>query len=85
MYEKRNWRELWLWTLIFYLGWLLVGIGSQIIPLDERIIRVSRNMDANRQRLTFTLMTLANVLIGFTLYLFKKLRLEDVTYLLIIA
>jgi len=85
MFEKRNWKELWLWTLIFYLGWILVGGGSQLIPLDDRIIRVSRNMDANRQRLTFTLMTLGNVVIAAILYLFKKFRLEDVIYLFIVG
>jgi len=57
MFEKRNWRELWVWTLIFYLGWILVGVSSQLIQLDDRIIRISRNMNADRQRLTFTLMT----------------------------
>jgi len=85
MFEKRNWRELWLWTIIFYLGWILVGLGSQLIPLDDRIIRVSRNMDANRQRLTFTLMTLGNVAIAGILYMFKKLRFEDVIYLFIVG
>jgi len=85
MFEKRNWKELWLWTLIFYLGWVIVGVGSQLIPLDDRIIRVSRNMDANRQRLTFTLMTLGNVVIAAILYLFKKLRFEDIVYLFIVG
>ena len=85
MFEKRNWKELWLWTLTFYLGWILVGVGSQLIPLDDRIIRVSRNMDANRQRLTFTLMTLGNIVIAIILCLFKKLRIEDVIYLFIVG
>jgi hypothetical protein len=85
MFEKRNWKELWLWTLIFYLGWVLVGVGSQLIPLDDRIIRVSRNMDVNRQRLTFTLMTLGNIVIAAILYLFKKLRFEDIVYLFIVG
>jgi len=85
MFEKRNWKELWLWTLIFYLGWILVGVGSQLIPLDDRIIRVSRNMNADRQRLTFTLMTLGNILIATILYLFKKLKIEDVIYLFIVG
>lgn len=85
MFEKRKWRELWLWTLIFYLGWILVGVGSQLIPLDDRIIRVSRNMDVNRQRLTFTLMTVGNIVIAMILYLFKKLRFQDVIYLFIVG
>jgi len=85
MFEKRNWRELWVWTLTFYLGWILVGVGSQLIPLDDRIIRVSRNMNADRQRLTFTLMTLGNLIIASILYLFKKFRIEDVIYLFIVG
>ena len=85
MFEKRNWKELWVWTLIFYLGWILVGVGSQLIPLDDKIIRVSRNMNADRQRLTFTLMTLGNIIIATILYLFKKLRIEDVIYLFIVG
>ena len=85
MFEKRNFRELWLWTLIFYFGWTFVGVGSQLIPLDDRIIRVSRNMNADKQRLTFTLMTIGNVILAGILYLLKKLRLEDVIYLFVIG
>jgi hypothetical protein len=42
-------------------------------------------MNANRQRLTFTVMTIMNIIIGLMLYLFKKLRLEDVIYLFVIG
>jgi len=85
MFEKRNWKELWLWTLLFYLGWILVGVSSQLIPLDDRIIRISRNMNADRQRWTFTLMTLGNIVLAAILYIFKKLRIEDVIYLFIVG
>ncbi len=85
MFEKRNWKELWVWTLIFYLGWILVGVGSQLISLDDRIIRVSGNMNADRQRLIFTLMTVGNILIATILYIVKKLRIEDVIYLFIVG
>ena len=42
-------------------------------------------MNANSQRLKFTIMTLCNILIGIFLLLLKKIRLEDVIYLLIIG
>ena len=85
MLEKRKWRDIWLWTLMFYLGWTFVSVGSQLIPIDDRIITVTRDMNENRQRLSFGLMTLANVIIAFILYFLKKIRLEDILYLFIVG
>lgn len=85
MLEKRKWRDLWLWTLMFYIGWTFVSVGSQLIPWDDRIIEVARNMNEARQRLTFGLMTLSNLIIAFILYAFKKLRLQDILYLFIVG
>jgi hypothetical protein len=85
MLEKRKWRDIWLWTLMFYLGWTFVSVGSQFIPLDDRVIEVARNMNEGRQRLTFGLMTLGNLVIAFLLYFFKKIRLQDILYLFIVG
>ena len=38
MFEKRNLKDLIYITLIFYVGWTLVGFGSQVLPIDDRII-----------------------------------------------
>ncbi len=85
MLEKRKWRDIWLWTLMFYIGWTFVSVGSQLIPWDDRIIEVARNMNEARQRLTFGLMTLGNLIIAFILYAFKKIRLQDILYLFIVG
>ncbi len=85
MLEKRKWRDIWLWTLMFYVGWTFVSVGSQLIPWDDRVIEVARNMNEARQRLTFGLMTLGNLIIAFILYYFKKIRLQDILYLFIVG
>lgn len=85
MLEKRNWRDIWLSTLIFYVGWTFVSVGSQLIPWDDRIIEVARNMNEARQRLTFGLMTIGNLIIAFILYYFKKIRLQDILYLFVVG
>ena len=85
MLEKRKWRDIWLWTLMFYIGWTFVSVGSQLIPIDDRIITVTRDMNADGQRLSFGLMALGNVIIAFILYFFKKIRLEDIVYLFIVG
>jgi len=85
MLEKRKWRDIWLWTLMFYAGWTFVSVGSQLIPWDDRVIEVARNMNEARQRLTFGLMTLGNVIIAFILYAFKKIRLQDILYFFIVG
>jgi hypothetical protein len=85
MFEKRNLREILLWTGIFYLGWTLVGVGSQLLPIDDRIIQVWRDMNADSQRVTFTIMTIINVVIAVLLWQAKKIRLEDVGYLFLIG
>ncbi|MFW9880007.1 MAG: hypothetical protein ACFFG0_43590, partial [Candidatus Thorarchaeota archaeon] len=56
MFEKRNLKELIFWTFLFFMGWILVAIGSQLIPLDDRIIEVSRDMNIANQRLNETIM-----------------------------
>ncbi|MBY8999607.1 MAG: hypothetical protein KGD64_01710 [Candidatus Heimdallarchaeota archaeon] len=85
MFEKRKWRDIWLWTLMFYLGWTFVSVVSQLIPINDTLITVTRDMNANKQRLSFGLMTLANVIIAFVLYFLKKIRLEDIVYLFIVG
>ncbi|MCE7748554.1 MAG: hypothetical protein GPJ51_09145 [Candidatus Heimdallarchaeota archaeon] len=70
---------------MFYVGWTFVSVGSQLIPWDDRVIEVARNMNEARQRLTFGLMTLGNLIIAFILCYFKKIRLQDILYLFIVG
>ncbi|MFX1502802.1 MAG: hypothetical protein ACFFDH_17710 [Promethearchaeota archaeon] len=85
MFEKRNLKELFFWTFLFYMGWILIACGSQVIPLDDRIIEVSRDMNVANQRLNETIMVLINILIALILYLKKKLRFEDILYIFLVG
>ncbi|RLI63517.1 MAG: hypothetical protein DRO88_09680 [Promethearchaeia archaeon] len=85
MLEKRNWREILIWTLFFYLGWTMVGILSQWLSINDSLIRVSRNMNALKQRLSFTLMAVGNFLIALVLKALKKITWHDVFYLFLVG
>ncbi|MFX1389061.1 MAG: hypothetical protein ACFE9Z_03245 [Promethearchaeota archaeon] len=85
MFEKRNRKDLVFFTLLFYLGWICVSVGSQLIPLDDTLIEVSRNMNVANQRFNETIMVLVNIFIGLILWFKKKLRLEDLLYIFLIG
>ena len=85
MFEKRNLKELIIWTFFFFIGWISVAIGSQLIPLDDRIIEVSRNMNIANQRLNEMIMVFINIIVALILYLKKKLRLEDIFYIFLVG
>jgi hypothetical protein len=85
MFEKRNSHDLLLFTLVFYVGWIVVSIGSQLLPIDDTIIRVSRDMNVDNQRFIMTMMVFINLIIAVILYLKKKIRLEDVLYLFLVG
>ena len=85
MFEKKNSHDLLLFTLIFYIGWIAVSMGSQLLPIDDTVIRVSRNMNVENQRFNMTMMVFVNLLIAMIFYLKKKIRLEDVIYLFLVG
>ncbi len=85
MFEKRNPKDLIVFTLIFYLGWILVGFSSQILPIDDRIIEVSRDMNVANQRINELVMVLFNIVVAMILVLKKKLRLEDILYIFLVG
>lgn len=85
MLEKRNWREVLIWTVFFYLGWTSIGLLSQWLPINDNLIRVSRNMNALKQRLTFTLMTVGNISIAVILKILKKITWHDILYLFLVG
>lgn len=85
MFEKRNFKETIFWTLFFYIGWLSVSIGSQLIPLDNSIIEVYRDMNNQNQRLNEAIMVGVNILVALILYWKKKIRVEDIIYLFIVG
>ncbi|NVM45236.1 MAG: hypothetical protein HWN79_09990 [Candidatus Lokiarchaeota archaeon] len=85
MFEKRNRNELIFWTMLFYIGWALVSVGSQLLPLNDIIIEVYRDMNVENQRLNELIMVLVNIIIAAALYYKKKLRLEDILYLFLVG
>ncbi|MFW9822436.1 MAG: hypothetical protein ACFFE4_05850 [Candidatus Thorarchaeota archaeon] len=85
MFEKRNRHDLIFFTLIFYFGWIIVSLGSQLLPIEDIVIRVSRDMNIDNQRFNMTLMVFVNIIIAIVLYAKKKLRLEDVVYLFLVG
>ncbi|MFX0006567.1 MAG: hypothetical protein ACFFAV_07550 [Candidatus Hermodarchaeota archaeon] len=85
MFEKRNRKDLIFFTLLFYLGWIFVSTGSQLIPLDDRLIEVSRDMNIANQRFNELIMVLINIGVALVLYFKKKLRLEDILYIFLIG
>ncbi|MFW9820046.1 MAG: hypothetical protein ACFFE5_10595 [Candidatus Thorarchaeota archaeon] len=85
MFEKRNRNELIFFTLLFYLGWIFVSTGSQLIPLDDRLIEVSRDMNIANQRFNELIMVLINIGVALVLYFKRKLRLEDILYIFLIG
>jgi hypothetical protein len=85
MFEKRNCKDLIFFTLIFFLGWISVSLGSQLIPLDDKLVEVSRDMNIANQRLIETIMVLINIVIALILYIKKKLRLEDILYIFLVG
>jgi hypothetical protein len=85
MFEKRNRKDLVFFTLLFYIGWICVSVGSQLIPMDDRLIEVSRNMNVANQRFNETIMVIINIFIGLILWFKKKLRLEDLLYIFLVG
>ncbi|MFX0039431.1 MAG: hypothetical protein ACFFCY_13115 [Promethearchaeota archaeon] len=85
MFEKRNRNDLIFYTSLFYLGWIFVAAGSQLIPIDDRLIEVSRDMNIANQRFNEIIMVLINIGIALFLYLRKKLRLEDILYIFLVG
>ncbi|MFW9896308.1 MAG: hypothetical protein ACFFD7_10930 [Candidatus Thorarchaeota archaeon] len=85
MFEKRNRNDLIFFTLVYYLGWIIVSVGSQLLPIDDTVIRVSRDMNIDNQRFNMIIMVFVNIIIAIFLYVKKKLRLEDVAYLFLVG
>lgn len=83
MFEKRSRREIVFWTLLFYGGWTITGLLSQWIPLEDTLIRVSRDMGQGNQRWIMGLMALLNLVIGIALVKWKKISWNDLLYLFI--
>lgn len=85
MFEKRNRKDLIFFTLLFYFGWIIVSSGSRLLPIDDTVIRVYRDMNIDNQRFNMTIMVFINIFIAVFLYIKKKVRLEDVLYLFLVG
>ena len=80
LFEKRSIREVVSWTLLLYGGWTLVGLLSKWIPLDDRVIRVWRDMGQGHQHTIMLWLVVANLVIAVILYLRKTLQLKKILY-----
>lgn len=81
MFGKRNPREVIFWTLFFYFGWTMVGLLSQWIPLDDTLIRVSRDMGKANQRWIMGSLAILNLLIGIIMVYLRKISWKDLAYI----
>jgi len=72
-------------ALLFYIGWSIVALGSQLLPLNDTIIEVYRDMNVQNQRLGESIMVGINIIIAIMLYYKKKFRLEDILYLFLVG
>jgi len=85
MFEKRSTRAVVFWTLLFYCGWTFTGVISQWLPLDDSLIRVSRDMGQGNQRWIMGGMALLNLLIGILLVVRKKFSWSHLAYLFVVG
>lgn len=85
MFEKRNRNELIFWTLLFYVGWTFVAVGSQLLPINDSLIEVYRDMNVENQRIVEFIMVLINIIIAIILFYKKKLRLEDILFIFMVG
>jgi hypothetical protein len=81
MFERRSIREILFLTLLFYAGWILVGLSSKWISSGETLIRVSRDMGKENQRWIMTGLAFFNLLIGILMVISKKIKINDLFYI----
>ena len=70
MFAAKNKREMAFWTILLYAGWFLSAFLSQWMPIDERIVNVSRDMSSSR--ITQIIM----VVFGYTLLIVLRNKWE---------
>ncbi|MBN2229024.1 MAG: hypothetical protein JW779_05475 [Candidatus Thorarchaeota archaeon] len=77
MFRVRTNRQRIMWTILLYGGWLISGLLSQVIPLNDTMVHVTREMSIYRMP------QIAIVIVGFIgLLLLAKswLPMNDTTY-----
>ncbi|MBN2154558.1 MAG: hypothetical protein JW776_00755 [Candidatus Lokiarchaeota archaeon] len=85
MFEKRNFRDMKIFTLLFFIGWTIIGLFSQWIPLNDASIELARNMSAGNQRLIMSVIAAGNVVLALFFRWIRKLRWEDILYIFLVG
>jgi hypothetical protein len=87
MFEKRNRKELIFWSILYIGGWTLVGTLSQLLPIDDRMIFLYREMKEGviSQRLIEVIMVGINVVIAGVLVKMKKIRINDALFIFLVG
>ncbi|MEI8005423.1 MAG: hypothetical protein WCI48_04395 [Bacteroidota bacterium] len=85
MFEKRSNREILFWTFLFYCGWTMVGLLSQWLPLDDTLIRVSRDMGQGKQRWIMGGLAVLNLFAGIIMIYMEKISWKDLLYIFLIG
>jgi len=77
MFEKKSKKVF--WTLLVFIGWLLVGFLSQMLPINDSMITVTRHMG------DFRMYRLLIVLIGYSLLVILKYDWKKIAYLFLVG
>jgi hypothetical protein len=75
MFEKKNVKEIVLWTTLLYGGWLLIASLSQLIPLNDTNILTIRHM----KHLRFV--EISTVIIGYLMLIFLKYNYKTIIFI----
>ncbi|MDH5404658.1 MAG: hypothetical protein OEZ01_10450 [Candidatus Heimdallarchaeota archaeon] len=85
MFERKKKNDPLFWTLLFFIGWLLVALGSQLISLNNETIEISRNMGESNQRIFFIWMLVINITWGCIWVYFNKLTVKELLYIFLVG
>ncbi|MFW9987733.1 MAG: hypothetical protein ACFFC3_03680 [Candidatus Odinarchaeota archaeon] len=79
MFERNNLREIVLWTVFVYCGWLITASLSQILPFLDLEITTNRHMRSLR------IVEIVTVIIGFLLLIFLKYDYKTILFIFCIG
>ncbi|MFX0027957.1 MAG: hypothetical protein ACFE8B_02010 [Candidatus Hermodarchaeota archaeon] len=75
MFEKKNKKEIILWTMLLYGGWFMIASLSQILPLNDVEIITIRHMRHLR------IVEISTVVCGYLLLVFLKYNYKTIIYI----
>jgi len=75
MFEKNNTKEIVLWSVLLYGGWLVIASLSQILPLNDTEIITIRHMKHLR------IVEISTVIIGYLLLVFLRYDYKTIIFI----